>query len=155
MAKVTPEKLTAFCAALAQTCNVGKACAAVDIARQTAYRWREEDPDFAEQWDWAMKVGVSGLEDEAHRRGFEGTDEPVFYLGEVAGTVRKYSDTLAIFLLKAHAPEKYRENSKIELSGQLNVNTMTDEEIAAELAALTAAGVLSAPEEPEDGSDLV
>lgn len=152
MAKVTPEKLTAFCAALAETCNVGKACTAVGIARQTAYRWRDEDPDFAAQWDWAMKVGVSGLEDEAHRRGFEGTDEPVFYLGEVAGTVRKYSDTLAIFLLKAHAPEKYRENSRVELAGKLDINTMSAEEIEAELAVLAAAGVLAPV---DDGSDLV
>lgn len=153
--KLTPEKLTAFCAALSETCNVGKACAAVGISRQTAYGWRDDDPDFAERWEKAMKIGLSGLEDEAHRRGFEGTEEPVFYLGEVAGTVRKYSDTLAIFLLKAHAPEKYRENSKIELSGHLAVNAMTDEEIAAELASLVAAGVIAAPDEVEDGSDLV
>lgn len=195
--KLTPEKLTAFCAALSETCNVGKACKAVGISRQTAYGWRDDDPDFAERWDWAMKVGVSGLEDEAHRRGFEGVREPLVHQGQftyeyerdaagqvvydeeargegedrvvlrtprvkldedghpVVATVRKYSDTLAIFLLKAHAPEKYRENAKIELSGQLSVNTMTDEEIAAELASLTAAGVLSPPEEPEDGSDLV
>lgn len=153
--KLTPEKLTAFCAALAETCNVGKACKAVGIARQTAYEWRDEDPDFAERWEKALKIGVSVLEDEAHRRGFEGTEEPVFYLGEVAGTVRKFSDTLAIFLLKAHNPEKYRENSKIELSGHLAVNAMTDEEIAAELASLVAAGVIAAPDEVEDGSDLV
>ena len=31
--------------------------------------------------------------------------------------MRKYSDTLAIFLLKAHAPEKYRENTRMELTG--------------------------------------
>lgn len=152
MIKLTPEKMTAFCAALAETCNVGKACAAIGISRTTAYEWRDEQPGFAERWDWALKVGVSGLEDEAHRRGFEGTDEPVYYLGEVAGTVRKYSDTLAIFLLKAHAPDKYRENSRVELSGKLDINTMSAEEIEAELAALAAAGVLSPV---DDGSDLV
>lgn len=195
--KLTPEKLTAFCAALSETCNVGRACAAVGISRQTAYGWRDDDPDFAERWEKAMKVGVSGLEDEAHRRGFEGVREPLVHQGQftyeyerdaagqvvfdeeiegegealvvrrtprikvnadgepVVATVRKYSDTLAIFLLKAHAPEKYRENAKIELSGNLNVNAMTDEEIAAELAGLAAAGVLSVAEEPEDASDLV
>ena len=40
-------------------------------------------------------------------------------------TIKKYSDTLAIFLLKAHSPDKYRENSKIELTGHVDVvNTL-------------------------------
>lgn len=154
MAKLTPEKLTAFCAALAETCNVGKACAAVSIARQTAYQWRNDDPDFADAWDRAMKVGLSALEDEAHRRGFEGTDEPVFYLGEKVGAVRKYSDTLSIFLLKAHAPEKYRENSRVELAGKLTIDNMTVEEMEAELAALAASGVLPLGE-ADSGDDLL
>lgn len=33
----------------------------------------------------------------------------MFYQGEQCGTIREYSDTLAIFLLKAHKSEKYRE----------------------------------------------
>lgn len=123
--KLTPEKLSAFCAALADTCNVGKACAAVSISRQTAYNWRDDDPDFAAAWNRAMKVGVSALEDEAHRRGFEGTDEPVFHQGLECGTIRKYSDTLAIFLLKAHDPEKYRERSEVSHAGGTTVTVLT------------------------------
>lgn len=115
--KVTPEKLTAFCAALSETCNVGKACKAVDISRQTAYRWREEMPAFAEAWDKAMRIGVTALEDEAHRRAFDGIDKPIVHQGVVMDTVKEYSDTLAIFLLKSHNPEKYRDNSKVELAG--------------------------------------
>jgi hypothetical protein len=150
--KLTPEKLTAFCAALAETCNVGKACTAVGISRMTAYTWRSDMPDFADAWERAMKAGLLALEDEAHRRAFEGLDEPVFYKGDECGTVRKYSDTLAIFLLKAHDPEKYRENSKVELSGSLALNTMSDEEIRAELAVLTAGGALHSS---DDVSDLI
>lgn len=153
MLKLTPEKLSAFCAALAETCNVGKACAAVGIARQTAYAWREDDSDFAAAWDKALKVGVSGLEDEAHRRGFDGTEEPVFHQGYQCGTLRKYSDTLAIFLLKAHNPDKYRENSKVELTGSLDLRRKTDAEIdeeLAQLAALDAAGALDRPGECDD-----
>lgn len=154
--KLTPEKLTAFCAALAETCNVGKACAAVGIARQTAYDWRDEIPEFAAKWDRALKIGVSALEDEAHRRGFEGTEEPVYHLGKTVGTITKYSDTLAIFLLKAHDPEKYRERSSVDLQGSLQVSNMTDDEIAAEIAALTAAQILPALAAPveDDGADL-
>lgn len=114
--KLTPEKLTAFCAALAETGIVRKACEAVGIARQTAYEWRNEIPEFATAWDKALEIGISALEDEAHRRGFEGIDEGVYHQGVLMGTQKKYSDTLAIFLLKAHKPEKYRERTHVDLA---------------------------------------
>lgn len=96
-----------------------------------------------------MKAAVLGLEDEAHRRAFEGVDKPVFYQGDECGTIREYSDTLAIFLLKAHNPEKYRENSKVELEANIRVNDMTDDEIRAEIAALVGAGIVA----PSNGID--
>ena len=142
--KFTPEKAEAFFAALAETANVTKACAAIAITRRTAYNWREADPEFAAGWDRAMKAAVLGLEDEAHRRAFEGLDKPVFYQGSECGAVREDSATLAIFLLKAHTPEKYRENSKVELSGSLRLSEMSDDEIRTELAALTATGIVPA-----------
>jgi len=148
--KFTPEKAEAFFAALAETANVSKACAAIAVSRRTAYNWREADPGFAAGWDRAMKAAVLGLEDEAHRRAFEGLDKPVFYQGEECGTVREYSDTLAIFLLKAHNPEKYRENSKVELEANIRVNDMTDEEIRAEIAALVGAGIVAPPNGIDD-----
>ena len=147
--KFTPEKAEAFFAALAETANVSKACAAIAVSRRTAYNWREADPGFAAGWDRAMKAAVLGLEDEAHRRAFEGVDKPVFYQGDECGTIREYSDTLAIFLLKAHNPEKYRENSKVELEANIRVNDMTDEEIRAEIAALVGAGIVA----PSNGID--
>lgn len=148
--KFTPEKAEAFFAALAETANVSKACAAIAVSRRTAYNWREADPGFAAGWDRAMKAAVLGLEDEAHRRAFEGLDKPVFYQGEECGTIREYSDTLAIFLLKAHNPEKYRENSKVELEANIRVNDMTDEEIRAEIAALVGAGIVAPPNGIDD-----
>lgn len=187
--KLTPEKLTAFCAVLAETCNVGKACAAVDISRFTAYKWRKVVPDFAEAWDDAMKAGVLALEDEAHRRAFEGLDEPLTHQGavtpayaavrddegnlvrdELTGTpkmapvynadgtfkpqtVKKYSDTLAIFLLKAHAPEKYRENSRVDVTSSDGSLALDDTARAARMQALLA--LAQARKADEDTSDLV
>ncbi|WP_162148545.1 hypothetical protein [Asticcacaulis sp. AC402] len=78
--------------------------------------------------------------------------EPVYHLGKTVGAIRKYSDTLAIFLLKAHAPEKYRERSSLDLQGSLQVSNMTDDEIAAEIAALMARNLL--PSLKSDASDL-
>ena len=48
-----------------------------------------------------------------------GVKQPVFYKGEVCGSVRKYSDVLLIFLLKGLRPEVYRENRHI--TGDMNV----------------------------------
>jgi hypothetical protein len=186
--KLTPEKLTAFCAALAETCNVGKAAGAVGISRYTAYKWRQDDPDFASRWDEAMRAGLLTLEDEMHRRAIEGVAEPVLHQGQptyltehykdnegkdqvrvrrdehgqpIPMTVRKYSDTLAIFLAKAHAPDKYRENSKVELAGSLDLRHTTDDDLEAEIAALTAhlanhaAPTHPVVVDPDDASDLV
>lgn len=105
----TPEKELAFLIALAETCNVTSACKAADIARNSAYLWRGDEAGFAAKWEYALQIGVGSLEDEAVRRAKEGTDEPVFYKGVECGVIRKYSDTLLIFLLKGAKPEKYRE----------------------------------------------
>lgn len=190
--KLTPEKLTAFCAALAETCNVGRACTAVGISRYTAYIWRKDDPDFAARWDDAMKAGLLALEDEAHRRAFEGVDEPLTHQGQFTylydevkdedgnpiideltktpkyapaldengnkriATMKKYSDTLAIFLLKAHDPAKYRENSRMELTGADGGPVQfSDTERAAKVAALLAAAKQRKEEADSDVADLL
>lgn len=135
----TPEKEAGFLAALADTGNVTLSARAINTGRRTVYEWREADDVFAKAWDRAVKIAVIGLEDEARVRAEDGVDEPVFHGGKQCGTVRRYSDTLLIFLLKAHNPEKYRENSRMELTGAgggpVQVN---DTERAARLAGLLA-----------------
>lgn len=186
--KLTPEKLTAFCAALAETAQVSKACAAVGISRWTAYHWRKQDLDFALAWDEAMLVAVSGLEDEAIRRGHEGYEEPLVHQGQFTAlvdydaidpetgekfppqlapvkrnadgspqyaTMRKYSDTLLIFTLKAHAPQKYRDNQSIELTGKDGgAVQFGDTEKAARVAALVALAQRRASEAARAADDL-
>ncbi len=104
----TAKKRQAFLAALAETANVLKSSEIAKIARRTAYDWKSADSEFAEAWERALDIGADALEDEAVRRAVEGVDEPVFYQGKACGVVRKYSDTLLIFLLKGRRPEKYR-----------------------------------------------
>jgi hypothetical protein len=99
-----------FLRALRRTGVVRSACRAARVGRSTAYRHRESDPDFADRWDDAIETAVDGMESEARRRAVDGTEKPVFYKGEQCGTIREYSDTLLIFLLKANRPEKYRDN---------------------------------------------
>lgn len=115
--KFTPEKRTAFLGALANTGNVTRAAQAAGMERTYMYVLRREDPEFAKDWDDAIPIGAAALEDEAVRRASEGWDEPVFYQGTQIGLVRKFSDTLLIFLLKARDP-KFRDRNQVELTGK-------------------------------------
>jgi len=47
------------------------------------------------------------------------------------GCIKEYSDTLLIFLLKAHRPKKYRERYDVRIRKRLetNVVNMTDAEL--------------------------
>ena len=105
-----PRRKRAFLHALADTVNVARACRKAGIPRRTAYDWRDADPDFARRWNDALDDGIDLLEAELHRRAFEGVEKPVWHKGEQVGTTRHYSDALAMFLLKAHRPERYRDN---------------------------------------------
>lgn len=116
--KLTPKKQDEFCQILAETCNVSEAAKAMGICRRYAYNFRDANAKFAEAWDNAIEQGVDVLEREARRRAAEGVEEPVYYKGERIDTVRKYSDLLMIFLLKAHRPGTYRDRVSMEHTGK-------------------------------------
>lgn len=88
------------------------------VARCTAYRWRDDDPEFAEAWDDAIDAGTELMEREAIRRGMSGVSKPVFHKGQVCGHLQEYSDTLLIFMLKARRPHVYRERATFEHTGK-------------------------------------
>ncbi|MEO8082534.1 MAG: helix-turn-helix domain-containing protein [Ardenticatenales bacterium] len=112
-----------FLIELARTCNVTHAVTKAGIERSTAYEARADDEAFAEMWAKAKQIGAEVLEDEAVRRAHEGWDEPAIYQGKIGACVRKFSDSLLIFLLKGAMPEKYRErhDSKVEQNGTMTV----------------------------------
>ena len=117
--KKPEEKKEKFLQALATGGNVTFAAAAAGIARRTAYRWRDEDPDFATAWESAAEEAADRLEQEAWRRAIHGTDEPVHYQGRRVDVVKRYSDTLLIFLLKGFRPEKYQDRQQIQHLGEV------------------------------------
>lgn len=97
--------------------NIGKAAAKSGITRQTHYNWLREDGYYASVYhDRIRPMCVSVLEDEAQRRAM-GYEEDVYYKGAKVGTVTKYSDKLMEILLKANAPEKYRERIENKITG--------------------------------------
>jgi hypothetical protein len=115
----------AFLAAFRETGNVSLSAAAAGIERTTHYKWLDDD-GYRARFDLAQDDAVDVLEAEARRRAVEGVDEPVgWYQGVAGGTVRKYSDTLLIFLMKGAAPHKYRERHDVEHSGSIGTPELT------------------------------
>jgi len=137
----------AFLAAFAGCGRITKAAKAAGIDPDTHYEWKKTDPDYAKSFDDLRERVTDLLEDEAIRRAMEGVDEP--QIGRVARdtdglltnpdgsalTVKRFSDTLLVILLKGNRPERYRE--RYELTGKDGgAIEITDAEAARELAAL-------------------
>jgi hypothetical protein len=103
----------AFIASLRSHGNITAASMAAGINRDTAYKARERDPEFAAKWADALDQAVELLELTAHNRALV------------------QSDTLMIFLLKAHRPEKYREryDVNINIKPPKPYSEMTDAEL--------------------------
>lgn len=118
---------TKFLEALASGLSVTGAAEQAGIHRATPYAWREADPEFAKAWQIALDAGTDRLEDEAWRRAAEGTERPVFQAGALVGRTREYSDLLMIFLLKGRRPEKYRDNSKLEVTGNITLTALVEQ----------------------------
>lgn len=72
------------------------AAKAAGISRWTAYRWRQEDLEFSEQWDEAIENAVDVVENSLYQKAVNG-------------------DTICmIFYLKAHRPI-YRDRLNIDI----------------------------------------
>lgn len=86
-----------FLAALRNSGNVRAACQAAKVERMTAYRHRKKSPVFAQKWEDALQDAVDVLEAVAWKRA------------------QDISDTLLIFLLKAHRPDVYSDKVRLEI----------------------------------------
>jgi hypothetical protein len=80
----------------------------------------ERNPEFAAAFKEAEQRVLEKLEREAMRRAVEGTvvRSRKFWHGELVGEdIRtEYSDNLLMMLLRAKAPERYRDNSLITIN---------------------------------------
>ena len=126
-----------FLAALAQTGNVRASAEAADVNFSIIYAHRRENPAFKAAFDEALAMAVESLEGEAFRRALDGTLKPVYQGGEQVGTIREYSDTLLIFLLKGRKKEVYGDTLKHQGDAEnpllINADNLTREEILAEI----------------------
>jgi hypothetical protein len=113
----TAELQELFLEELRKMPNVSAAARACGVAPAAAYNLRKVDASFAEAWDAALEEAYDTLEAEAHRRAFEGVTKPIHYKGVKVDTVREYSDTLLMFLLKGRRRKVFGDKSQLELTG--------------------------------------
>ena len=117
--KWTPQRTARFMELVLE--NGGNATAALrelGLSKTAFYKRRQEHPKFAELVDEARNQGIDALEDEARRRAFNGTEESIYFQGDVVGTVQKYSDYLMGLMLKAHR-SNYKERHELTGPGGL------------------------------------
>ena len=119
MAAVTAWR-DAFIERLKATGNVTLAATGAGVTRQNAYQTRNRNKTFRRLWNEALEEAVDRLNGEARRRAM-GIKRDIYYAGKVVGTKNVYSDSLLMFLLKAHRPQLYRDNVKVEHSGVMEV----------------------------------
>jgi len=102
------KKQNTFLEKLPQYASVNRACRLAKVPRTNIYHWLKTDAAFKKKYAEANATALQTLEDEAVRRAFEGTVKPVYYQGKKIGTIREFSDSLLLALLKAKAPHKYK-----------------------------------------------
>lgn len=127
--------------------NVSYGADHAGIQRSTVYRWQEHDDAFAAAYREAEIKATETLEAEARRRAVVGVDKQRRVYDNRGNLIDEYtettySDTLLIFLLKARAPEKYRDRHDITSGGQplQAAHTDLDAAIDLRLAELAARG---------------
>ncbi len=154
----TAEKDEKFFAALASGEPVGISCAVAGYSRTSVYEYRDADPDFAARWQEANETALERLEREADRRAVTGllrkkflrNGEPI--IDPVTGEQYEeleYSDNLLMFRMKRLDPTHYRDNARVELTGDegkpiqteqtLNLAGLADPELRLLLHLLTKA----------------
>lgn len=89
-----------FIRTLSETYSIAYACRSIGIGRTTAQLWRKQDAAFDQEWENALDSAMDRLESSLLERGLE------------------KDTTAAIFLLKGRRPEKYRDHSRVEMTGK-------------------------------------
>lgn len=92
------EAMDRFLERLRNSGNVRAACKAAGVPRRTVYRWRHRFVTFRDEWDEALEDACDILEGEAWNRA-----------------LKKKSDRLLMFLLKAHRRHLYGDRLNVSI----------------------------------------
>ncbi len=109
-----------------ESANITLSARHIGVTRKSIYDWMEADPVFKAAVENGKEEGLDLLEEEVKKRGFTGYDQERMTKDGDVVSVKQYSDNLAMFFLKGHRPEKYRDNYPVNLTPiQINVNLGT------------------------------
>jgi len=122
-ARNTQRRKTKFLEAYKLAGTASEAARLTGIPRDTHKEWLRKSETYRQAFQEADDAATEVLEKEALRRAVEGREETVYFNGQPCGTVRKYSDVLLIFLLKAKRPDVYRERYDARITANMNVQS--------------------------------
>lgn len=116
---------------------------AFNVSLSTFNLWKVQHADFSDAIKLGKEVADTRVEDALYNRamGYSHEDTDIRVVdGAVVMTpiIKNYppDTTAAIFWLKNRKPQEWRDKREHELSGSLNVNNMTDEELERRIAEL-------------------
>ena len=128
-ASIRHPKKRAFLAAYAEQGTVSHAARAAGIHRDSHQYWLRTDAAYVAAFEVARELAAERLEALAIERAVRGWDETEIVriidgrtgaiIDEKRKTVRRISNTLLIFVLKALLPWKYRERYEVHQGGDL------------------------------------
>jgi hypothetical protein len=118
-----------FLAAFAELGTVKAAIEIAGVCRASVTKWVQIDADFRAAYEEAKAHALDVLEQEARRRAVNGTERPVFFKGGRCGSIREFSDTLLIFLMKAGDPIRFGDP---RWSGGATINVLNAQDLVRE-----------------------
>src|SRR4030095_9043088 len=115
----TATQKAAFLEAYARAGTAMGAAKLSGVDDRNHYAWLQKSEQYRAQFAIAKERAAQVLEAEARRRACDGYDDPIYYNGVQVGHVRRYSDLLMIFLLKAAKPDVYRDYHSVKVQGSM------------------------------------
>ena len=91
-----------FLSALAETCNVTRACEEAGVGVSSAYQRKKDNAAFRAAWLAHLSIAYQQLELVLLERAFNGTEKLVPAKAGDARVMREYSNQLGLALLKMH-----------------------------------------------------
>ena len=129
----------AFLAELAKWGVAVHAAREAGISIRTAQRHRAKNPEFAEAWEDAQGAIVATMEVVIRQRALVGVRTPVLFGGKVVHHINEVDTGALRWLLGKLKPEVYGEkvdhnlkhsgDVNVNVSGQIDVRTLTNEQL--------------------------
>jgi hypothetical protein len=122
-------------AKLEKTPIIEAACKAVGLPRSTYYRWRKDDPDFAEQCDETIELSIGRISDLAE--------------SQLINAIKNENLSAITFWLRHHH-RSYRNRLEVDARVQAVQQELTPEQTELVNKALRLAGIATLNEEQDN-----